>query len=128
MDPGRIEEMVKSLHGGSGDRRGLAIECSSQLAIEHPDYATHAGRLVAEDIAAECEPTFSRAMDTLPLDPYVRHRIRENAQRLDAAIRPERDMRFDIFGIRKKDWSRRRAYRTHRCGPFPASSSPPLAC
>jgi ribonucleoside-diphosphate reductase alpha chain len=101
VDSERLEEMVKSLQGGSGDRRALRIECAAQLALEHPDYALHAGNLVAEDIAAECEGTFSGAMERAEtLDPHVLKVIRENAQRLDAAIRPERDAHFDIFGIR----------------------------
>ena len=77
-------------------------ECAAQLAVEHPDYATHAGNLVATGLQGQCAPSFTEAMGRVQaaLHPYILGIVHEFGDRLDAAIVPQRDLTFDIFGIR----------------------------
>ena len=101
----RIDAMVKTFTGGPNaatNRRELEIECASQLAADHYDYAMHAGNLVADTLQKNTKNTFIEAMRELreTLDPYTLHVMEECAVRLNGAIHHERDLQFDIFGMR----------------------------
>ena len=101
----RIDSMVKALNGGTNshaNREELEIECAAQLSAEHYEYALHAGNLVAKGVQDGAKNTFIEAMRVLCaiLDPYILHVMEESAPRLNGAIHHERDMQFDIFGMR----------------------------
>ena len=70
------------------------------LSGQHPDYARLAGRMAVSILHTQTPASFSEAMDLLQeiIAPSTQAIIHRNRAQLDAMVRPDRDMTFDIFG------------------------------
>jgi len=91
----------------------LAAEISATKAVDHPDYAILASKIVISNIQKEVEPVFSKNIELLynykhpengSPSPLVSDKLYEivlkNAAELDKIIKPERDFNYDYFGIK----------------------------
>ena len=81
----------------------VAREAQSLNAV-HPHYGLLSGRVAAMDLQRKVAPTFSAAVDAaldmgICLDEGFVAAVREHAAAYDAAVRPERDLQFDGFGM-----------------------------
>jgi ribonucleoside-diphosphate reductase subunit M1 len=114
VDPVRIAlKVVGGIYSGvtTAELDNLAAE-EAACITDHPDYAILAGRIAASNLQkVRREHTFSSNIalmhghvDHGRRAPLVADRVAEvvaaNAERLDAAIRPERDMEYHLFGFR----------------------------
>lgn len=76
--------------------------CSSMIA-EHPDHDSLAARLTISNLQKETTAVFSAAMARLHggerISDEIARVVRENADRLDAAIDRSRDYKHDYFGV-----------------------------
>ncbi len=91
----------------------LAAETAASMTSLHPDYANLAARVAVSNLHKKTKASFSAVAKDLYeyIDPKseqpaglisdaVYQFIQENAQRLDATIRYERDYLFDYFGFK----------------------------
>ena len=91
----------------------LSAEVAAAKTVEHPDYAIFAGRIAASNIQKNIKKSFSENIEDLynyvdketgqhaPLvSEELRNIVRKYADRIDAAIKPERDFGYTYFGIK----------------------------
>jgi len=91
----------------------LAAETSASMTSLHPDYAILAARIGVSNLHKKTKASFSDVVDDLYnyIDPkseqpaqliseHIYKVIKDNAKRLDSAIRYERDYLFDYFGFK----------------------------
>ena len=81
----------------------LAADIAANLAVNEPDYSILAGRLAASNLAKQVPATFSTAAEVMHkgavISDDVIDVVRTHSARLDAAIRPERDLTFTIHAV-----------------------------
>ena len=91
----------------------LAAEIAATKAVDHPDYANLAAKIVVSNIQKEVEPIFSKNIELLynykhpengSPSPLVSKELYEfvinNKEEVDKIIEPERDFSYDYFGIK----------------------------
>ncbi|KAI6232853.1 Ribonucleoside-diphosphate reductase [Aphelenchoides fujianensis] len=91
----------------------FAANFASTLAVEHPDFATLAGRIAVSNLQKQTPRSFSAAIEALHtnVNPKTGQRapliaedvfriVMENNERLDKAIVNSRDFAFNYFGFR----------------------------
>ncbi len=101
---------VRGLYSGvsTTELRKLSVQTAASLIAEDPQYAKLAARLLAVTITKEVGlqgvKTFSDSIDLGYRVGLVNERLRgfvvENAEAVNAAIRPEHDLEFEYFGLR----------------------------
>jgi len=115
----RIPELLRKISSGvcngmaTREIAVLSAETSADMTTQHPHYSMLAGRISVSIIHKETKNTFSKAMDTLGrhisaetneevqvLSEEVLEVVKKHRERLDAAIRTERDFEFSYFGIK----------------------------
>lgn len=116
VDAARVaQEVIRHMNDGITTRQldELAAEHCAALMSLHPDYGRLGARILATDLHKSAPPTFSQAVARLhahvdehtgrpaPLVSDELHALaHKHAERIDAAIRPERDLSFDYFGLK----------------------------
>ena len=91
----------------------LAAETAAYLTTQHPDYSRLAARITASNLQKNTDPSFSSVMDRLHAyknpktgkpAPLVSDEVHEiimtNKERLDGALKYERDLEYDYFGFK----------------------------
>jgi ribonucleoside-diphosphate reductase alpha chain len=83
----------------------FAAETSAYMATKHHAYGTLAGRIAVSNLQKNTNPLFSETMElvhkensNLFSDGFMRA-VRDNAEKLNAAIDPSRDFAFDHFAF-----------------------------
>ena len=88
----------------------LAVKVAGSLTVEHHDYGLLAGRISASNLQKQCPGTFSQCVSDLynyerdgkraPLVSEEYHDyVQQNKETLDAMVRPERDMTYNVFAM-----------------------------
>ncbi|KAI5180621.1 ribonucleoside-diphosphate reductase subunit M1 [Nematocida sp. AWRm80] len=91
----------------------LAAETAADMTTHHPDYSMLAGRIAATLIHKETPDTFSEAIQSLTrytipeteevieiVTDEINEIVQKNKERLNNAIKTERDFTFSYFGIK----------------------------
>lgn len=93
------------------DLDSLASKVAADMVVYHPDYGLLAGRLSASNLRKKIKCTFSEAMDRLynNVDDKGNHHpvisketydiVKKHEESLNASIKYDRDLNYDIFGI-----------------------------
>jgi len=121
LDPDYVEpveiakQVILGLYDGvtTNELDVLAAETAATMATRHPDYASLAARIAISNLHKDTEKSFSKTMEMLfqYIDPKTGEKagligettiqiIRENRDKLDAAIIYDRDYNFDYFGFK----------------------------
>lgn len=109
VDPMRVAtKTVSGLFDGATTAQldALSIKTASELVVEEPEYSQLAARMMSTYIRKEVgvTKTFSQGLFDLFSVGHINVRtlqmVRDHHERLDAAIKPERDELFEYFGIR----------------------------
>ncbi|MFN0200262.1 MAG: ribonucleoside-diphosphate reductase subunit alpha [Bacteroidia bacterium] len=108
-------KVVQGLYDGvhTTELDNLAAETAASMATKHPDYAKLAARISVSNLHKSTKKSFSDTMRDLHkyIDPKNGENaallseefyktVKENADRLDAAIIYDRDFHFDYFGFK----------------------------
>ena len=109
------KKVIQGLYDGvtTVELDNLAAETAASMSTVHPDYAQLAARIAISNLHKETDKSFSATMEGLYnyVDPKTGEAagligddtmrvIRDNQQRLDAAIIYDRDFEFDYFGYK----------------------------
>jgi ribonucleoside-diphosphate reductase alpha subunit len=90
----------------------LAAETCAYMSQTHPDYSVLAARIAATNLQKNTSPTFSECVEKLyatvdskgDAAPLVHEEVlevtRANKDKLNAAVKPDRDLDFDYFGFK----------------------------
>ena len=115
IDPTSItKKVVEGIFDGVHTWRidELAAETCAYMSQTHPDYSILAARLAATNLQKNLPTTFSECVEKLcatvdsngEAAPLVTEEIlevtRANKDKLNAAVKPERDLDFDYFGFK----------------------------
>ncbi|HEY8544257.1 MAG TPA: ribonucleoside-diphosphate reductase subunit alpha [Acidimicrobiales bacterium] len=101
---------ISGLHDGitTAELDQLSIATAAALTAEEPDYSRFAARLLAGYIEKEVRGqniySFSQSIKAGAANGIVSEQVADlvaaNAYKLDLAVEPERDRRFEYFGLR----------------------------
>jgi ribonucleoside-diphosphate reductase alpha chain len=101
---------ISGLHDGitTSELDQLSIATAAALTAEEPDYSRFAARLLAGYIEKEVKGqniySFSQSIKAGAANGIIAEEVAElvaaNAYKLDMAVEPERDRRFEYFGLR----------------------------
>ena len=116
VDPSRVsQKVVQGVYDGvtTAALDDLAAETAAYLTTQHPDYSRLAARITASNLQKNTDPSFSSVMDRLHAyknpktgkpAPLVSDEVHEiimtNKERLDGALKYERDLEYDYFGFK----------------------------
>jgi len=111
VDPLRVAtKTISGLYDGSTTQEldQLSIQTAASLIVEEPEYAKLAARLLGTTIDKEVRNqgiyAFSQAIGTGYRLGLIHDRLerfaRDNSRKLNDAVRPERDLEFEYFGLR----------------------------
>jgi ribonucleoside-diphosphate reductase alpha subunit len=114
VDPVRItQKVVEGVHDGvkTSELDTLAAETCAYMSQMHPDFSILAARISASNLQKNAPKTFSECAKALygavdrngpaPLICEDLHKVAmANADRLDAAVKADRDFNFDYFGFK----------------------------
>jgi ribonucleoside-diphosphate reductase alpha chain len=116
VDPAEVtKKVIEGMADGISTKQldQLAAETAASLMTSHPDYGKLAARISVNDLHKSTSPNFSETIDKLYryIDPKtnkpapliaddVYEVIMNNKDRLDAAVRYERDYDYDFFGFK----------------------------
>ena len=119
IDPDKIAKITQdALFSGITTKAldAFSAEVAGGSAIFHPDYGVLGGRLVCARLQKECAKTFTKCIEQqygaidaqshqhVPMiAKTVYDFVQRHSARLDAAIVPERDFRFDYFGMKSME-------------------------
>jgi ribonucleoside-diphosphate reductase alpha chain len=105
-----VRKTAGGLHEGAdrAEAARLAVQCAAELIGEEPQYSKLAARLLAAVIAAEAgghgAGTFSASIALGHAEGLIGDEtaafVARHAERLDAAVDPDGDLRFEYFGLR----------------------------
>ena len=89
----------------------LAAETAAYLSTTHPQYSSLAARIELSNLAKQTPPTLVEAARRAGLAAETLGFIERHADRLEAALRHERDAAFDFFAVKtlQKSYLRRDA-------------------
>ena len=115
VDPAAVaQKVIATLFSGvtTTEIDDQAARIAAQMVNHHPDYGLLAGRLLLADLQRHVRPTFLSIMEQLhtysdPLthkpQPLVSDELwllaQKHSERLQNALRPERDAQFSYFGL-----------------------------
>ena len=116
VDPAAVtKRVIEGMADGITTRQldQLAAETAASMMTTHPDYGRLAARISVSDLHRSTSDSFSATIDTLYnyIDPVTEKAaplisdkiyeiIQANKERLDAAVRYERDYAYDFFGFK----------------------------
>ena len=116
VDPSKVaQKVVQGVYDGvtTAALDDLAAETAAYLTTQHPDYSRLAARITASNLQKNTDPSFSSVMDRLHAyknpktgkpAPLVSDEVHEiimtNKERLDGALKYERDLEYDYFGFK----------------------------
>jgi len=115
IDPVQIaQKVVEGVHDGvkTSELDTLAAETCAYMSQKHPDFSRLAARISASNLQKNAPKTFSACVEQMfatvdrrgvraPLcSEEIYNVVMANKDRLDAAVKPERDMDFDYFGFK----------------------------
>jgi ribonucleoside-diphosphate reductase alpha subunit len=105
VDVSLVEQKIKNIRHSepfTDTDYDLAIEACSDKYYEDVDWLLLAGRLFTHKLKQTTPKKFSTAMQAIKasLDPKFLNFVIENADALDKLVIPDRDYKFDIFGIK----------------------------
>jgi len=110
-----VDATVKGAHNNMTTAKldELLCQTAAYLSTKHPDYGLLAGRLAVTSLRKRTPSSFSQAVELLKnyinpknnaANPLVSNELYEivksNAQRLNDAIRQERDLTYEYFGFK----------------------------
>lgn len=94
----------------------FSAEVAGGTALKHPDYGLLGGRLICARLQKECAKSFTKGIEEqygaidaqsqqhVPMiSKTVYDFVQRHSERLDAAIKPENDFRFDYFGMKSME-------------------------
>ncbi|NUP05488.1 MAG: ribonucleoside-diphosphate reductase subunit alpha [Polyangiaceae bacterium] len=111
VDPLRVAtKTISGLYDGATTREldQLSIQTAAALVVEEPEYARLAARLLSTYVDKEVHnqgifafsQSITAAHDLGLISDRLRAVVDANARKLNDAIRPERDHKFEYFGLR----------------------------
>ena len=101
VEPLRVaQRVVQGIHDGvrTSALDDLAAEASAALCAQHPQYAALAARISVSNLHKMTDPSITAALHVLADD--VRDFALEHRERIDGAMRWERDFAYDYFGYK----------------------------
>jgi ribonucleoside-diphosphate reductase alpha subunit len=105
-----VEGIFDGVHTWKIDE--LAAETCAYMSQTHPDYSTLAARIAATNLQKNSATTFSECVEKLYaavdskgdaaslVNQEILEVTRTNKERLNAVVKPERDLDFDYFGFK----------------------------
>lgn len=116
IDPPAItHKVVRGLYTGvtTIELDNLAAEIAATMTVKHPDYAILAGRIAVSNLHKQTKEKFSDVIEDLynmvnsktgkrtqTISDYVYKIVQQNADRLNSAIKFERDLGYSYFGYK----------------------------
>jgi len=116
IEPVKVaQKVIAGLYNGvtTVELDNLAAETSATMTTKHPDYATLAARIAVSNLHKETKKVFSEVIDDLrnytnpktglwsPLIDEKTHKVvKDNADKLNAAIVFDRDFQYNFFGFK----------------------------
>jgi ribonucleotide reductase alpha subunit len=120
IDPVLIaQKVVEGVHDGvkTSELDTLAAETCAYMSQKHPDFSRLAARISASNLQKNTPKTFSACVEQMfnTVDKRGKHAplcseeiykvVMANKDRLDVAVKTERDMDFDFFGFKTMEKS-----------------------
>jgi ribonucleoside-diphosphate reductase alpha subunit len=115
IDPVQIaQKVIEGVHDGvkTSELDTLAAETCAYMSQKHPDFSKLAARISASNLHKNAPKTFSacvekmfatidkRGINTPLCSEDIYKVVMANKDRIDAAVKSERDMNFDFFGFK----------------------------